>query len=519
MFVIYILHFNCNYSSKFKFHENKKYDISVRDSNFPLKICHYALDEIQSFYNIKLLINPEIKKDTLQYYSITNFAWFNESIKKNPEQMQVVKNVINKTAYPAPYILFGPPGTGKTATLVELICQAIVCQPRLLVTLRSRVLVCATSNAAVDEITIRLLKYLPAEIMCRIYSQSYDRSKVNKTILPCSYFLKDYLGFIRTALHFQIILVTNITCACLLNTDLGRNLFSYVIIDEASQATEPETILPFLFGPLIPMMKSQVVLAGDPYQLGPVILSRIAKPLLGISMLERLMNFPMYKQDKDNNYDSRYVTKLKQNYRSHECILHVSNQEFYESELIACGDGRIINSAIGWSKLPNKYFPIIFHSSYGIEKSKKYSSSMYNLEEISIIMKYLNLLLGVTFGDIKIEQGHIGIVSPFKQQKLEIIERLKKRKMNSITVGSVEEFQGSEKEIIILTTVRSRVFNHDGIQNIGFLSEERRFNVALTRAKCLLIIIGNPTVLETNKHWKVLLEYCRKNNAFTKSFK
>lgn len=94
-------------------------------------------------------------------------------------------------------------------------------------------------------------------------------------------------------------------------------------------------------------------------------------------------------------------------------------------------------------------------------------------------MNYLNLLLSEKFGNLKIKQNHIGIVAPFKQQQIKINVELEKRNWKDITVGTVETFQGREKEIIILTTVRSRLFVHDGIRHIGFLSDEKVFKIIL----------------------------------------
>lgn len=84
-------------------------------------------------------------------------------------------------------------------------------------------------------------------------------------------------------------------------------------------------------------------------------------------MLERLMDCSVYKRDERNKYNPHYITKLIRNFRSHDCILHVPNKKFYNNELIACG-GTEINAAIGWSKLPNKRFPLIFHASNGKEE-------------------------------------------------------------------------------------------------------------------------------------------------------
>lgn len=94
-------------------------------------------------------------------------------------------------------------------------------------------------------------------------------------------------------------------------------------------------------------------------------------------------------------------------------------------------------------------------------------------------MRYLTLLLGKNLGTLQVKQDHIGIVVPFKQQQFKICNELEKRNWKDITVGTVETFQGREKEIIILTTVRSRLFVHNGIEHIGFLSNEKVSKIIL----------------------------------------
>lgn len=316
----------------------------------------------------------------------------------------------------------------------------------------------------------------------------------------------------------RIILVTLTTCARLLKAKFRENHFSYIIIDEASQAIEPETIIPLMLACTKSesnnsSLQAQVVIAGDHCQLGPALQSKIAQPLLGKSMLERLMDLPLYKRGEDEKYNTSYITKLIRNYRSHKCILHVSNKEFYKDELVACG-GAVTNFAIGWPTLPNKKFPLIFHGAVDKEKREEFSFSIYNLKEISITIKYLKLLMGKKLGPLKVKQQNIGIITPFKLQQIKIKKELQKRGWNDIEVGTVELFQGQEKEIIILTTVRSQIYKHNGKEHIGFLSNEKRYNVALTRAKSLLIVIGNPKILSIDKYWKLLMQYCIDNKAY-----
>ncbi|XP_033218430.1 helicase MOV-10-like [Belonocnema kinseyi] len=155
----------------------------------------------------------------------------------------------------------------------------------------------------------------------------------------------------------------------LLKAGLFVNYFNYIFIDEAGQATQPETLIP------LGLNKSyncdglpQLVLSGDPKQLGPVVMTKVGQHLLGESMLERLMNrVELYQKGEDNKYNPNFLTKLVRNYRSHDAILRIPNQLFYENELETFG-GKEVHTAENWSMLPKKQFPIIFHAIHGKEE-------------------------------------------------------------------------------------------------------------------------------------------------------
>lgn len=118
------------------------------------------------------------------------------------------------------------------------------------------------------------------------------------------------------------------------------------------------------------------------------------------------------------------------------------------------------------------------------------TQSFYNLNEISVVEKYVKSILSAT--DPKIEPKDIGIVSPYREQASLLRKRLKQ--YNNLTIDTVEKFQGSERRVIIITTTRTRY--------IGFLKDQRRTNTAITRAKQLLIIVGNEPVLSKDPTWK-----------------
>ncbi|XP_033216610.1 putative helicase mov-10-B.2 [Belonocnema kinseyi] len=230
-------------------------------------------------------------------------------------------------------------------------------------------------------------------------------------------------------------------------------------------------------------------------------------------MLERLMDcVKLYQKGEDNKYNPNFITKLLNNYRSHEAILRLPNRMFYENELVACG-GDEITRAEYWSQLPNKKFPLIFHAVHGSERRDENSPSVYNDYEVDVVVHYVCALMEETLGGHGIEENDIGIVTPFKYQASIIKIALQQKGLHYIAVGTVEIFQGQEKDIIIISTVRSIVYQHNERFHLGFLSHAKRFNVTITRAKSLLIVVGNPKVLQIDPCWREFIEYCQRNRA------
>ena len=139
--------------------------------------------------------------------------------------------------------------------------------------------------------------------------------------------------------------------------------------------------------------------------------------------------------------------------------------------------------------------------------------SSYNEAEVKCVIYYLDLLMGRKLGDKTISGQDIGVITPFATQSKHLQKALKDKNLNDVTVGTVEIFQGQEREVIIVSAVRSKVFRHNNRQHIGFLSNPRRFNVALTRAKGILVVIGNPRALQVDPHWYHFIKFCREHDA------
>ncbi|XP_058807138.1 putative helicase MOV-10 isoform X2 [Phymastichus coffea] len=499
---------DCKDTSKTNFCESYQssqvFNIRFRSNSYPFRCGHYALS-LTSFYKMTPYLFPSKTEntDSQKVLPADRETWFNEQIAENPEQKQGVLNIIGKSSFPTPYIIYGPPGTGKTATLVEAICQ-------IYQSTSENVLVCAPSNAAADVITQRLLKYLPSMVLGRMFSPSRDTNLIETEVKVCSN-LDDYGKIIQLNCTLvrskRVVICTLCTCTRLLFLNLPIK-FGYVFIDEAGQSTEPESLIAFTAINLHGSPRCQIVISGDPQQLGPAIRSKYAAPILGQSILERLMKLELYKKSNDNNYNFRYITKLLRNYRSHPIIIHVPNELYYDNELLACNDKCTFAS----NKFPVG-FPVIFHAVYGQELRENNSTSSYNEAEAAAVLKYVRLLLGEKVGDKAIAMKDIGIVTPFAAQSNHLRRCLKAHNLTNVTAGTVEIFQGQEKDVIIVSTVRSRTFVHEQREHIGFLSNARRFNVALTRAKAVLVVIGNPTVLQTDVNWRHFLRFCQNNNA------
>ena len=463
--------------------------------------------------------------------------------KLNKFQKEAVKKALNEDLF----LIHGPFGTGKTTVLVALILKLLKKGKKILVT--------ADSNTAVDNLVERLSKYtdeilrvgnitkLSEEAMKfyldeaikghSVYSKIEElREKMNyvlkkrdsyqkptpsirrgltdnqilrlafigkssrgidaKTIQSMANWIKynrEYEGLkeefnlifnkvIKDVIESKkVILTTNSSSALDILQDLG---FDYLIHDEASQSTEPSSIIP-----LIKCRKA--IFAGDHKQLPPTVICE-ENEKMKTSLFERLilLNKPSY--------------QLRIQYRMNETLMEFPNKTFYNNTLIA--DDSVKN--IKLSDLNPKIKevndlvvndkPIIFIDTEGESKeSISFSKSKFNLLEIEIIQKITQKLIQF------VESDKISIISPYKEQVLRLKEKIKE-----IEVNTVDGFQGRENEVIILSLVRS-----NKREEIGFLKDYRRLNVAITRAKRKLIVIGDSKTLSTDKIYNKFLKFVK----------
>ncbi len=276
----------------------------------------------------------------------------------------------------------------------------------------------------------------------------------------------------------EVILSTNSSAALEL---LDEVKFDIVVIDEASQATFPSTLIPLSKCP-------RFVLAGDHKQLPPTVVSKEARDL-SITLFETLI--------EKYSFSS---SLLDTEYRMNELLMKFPSKEFYEGEIKPSLEVKNIKL----SDLGGKEFslPIIFidtaASSSRFENKKKDSWSYFNELEASLVKKAILQL--INFG---VEEEKIGVIAPYEDQ----VELL--RQELSVKVHTVDGFQGQEREAMILSLVRS---NKE--KRIGFLRDMRRLNVSLTRAKRKLIIIGDSSTLSSHPVFKKLFQFIKEEGTY-----
>lgn len=451
----------------------------------------------------KLELDVLFPSESLEYRLIETTPIVPISCTLNEEQMYSIEVILGCKGGP-PYVIYGPPGTGKTMTLVETILQLYTTKEN------SRILVCAPSNSAADNILEKILNEKGVKVkdneIFRLNAATRSYEEVNPDFIRFCFF--DDLVFKCPPLNalscYKIIISTYMSASLLYAEGVKRGHFSHIFLDEAGQASETESMVP-----IANLCKTDtvVVLAGDPMQLGPVIYSKEADSYgLGKSYLERLFEFESY-----HNGDENYVTKLVRNYRCHPEILHLPSILFYKGELIPCKEetDSLVNSV---SFLPNKQFPVLFFGIRGCDEREGNNPSWFNRFEASKVVEFTRSLTA----NGNLNEEDIGIITPYKQQVLKIKKAFENLDMCDIKVGSVEQFQGQERKVIIISTVRSTIKHNEFDSNhcLGFLTNPRRFNVSVTRAISLLIIVGNPHILAKDYYWNKLIWRSVDNNSY-----
>ena len=293
---------------------------------------------------------------------------------------------------------------------------------------------------------------------------------------------------IENQIRDDILDKTQIVCCTCIGSGheiLDGRRFPQVLIDEATQATEPSSLVPLIRG------ARQVVLVGDHKQLPPTVLSfRAEGQGLKRSLFERLV---------DCGIEPLLLTTQ---YRMHPAISKFPNNQFYSKKLIdgVKPENRSAPAGILWPDWDN---PVAFIPVDGGEIVSPDGTSRENPVEVSWVLKITEDLLEAG----ELTKKDIGIITPYAGQ-VRAIRNSMSEQLDEVEVRTVDGYQGREKEVIIFSCVRS-----NPEKNVGFLADPRRLNVALTRARRGLIVIGDPSTLRSDKNWEAWLEYIR-NSKF-----
>jgi len=424
---------------------------------------------------------------------------------------------VNAVAYAMQYsfcMIQGPPGTGKTTTIAALVT-------RLLQERRGPVLVCAPSNAAVERVTEAIAS--TGASVCRVVSSSrqdfesiVDKYTLHNLIysLECkeSRDLNDMLiertkrdfsaeeekkfTDLRKQMEVKVIDAADvITCTCITSGDprLANKIFPSVIVDEATQAVEPEILIPIMHG------SKQVCLVGDHMQLGPVVTCpKCVEAGLQNSIVQRLVQLGLRPQ------------RLLTQYRMHPVLSEFPSNTFYDGLLtngISADKRTPPHPIFTW---PRHGVPLCFYNNVNNEEEISNSGTSYiNTFEATIVSQIVTQMCNAG-----VDPSQIGIISPYSGQKfylqnfLQSMATLPSDFYQKLTIASVDSFQGGEKDYIIMSCVRS---NSHG--SIGFLKDHRRLNVALTRARYGLIIVGCARLLSRSIIWYNLLRHCQEQHV------
>jgi DNA replication ATP-dependent helicase Dna2 len=361
----------------------------------------------------------------------------------NASQREAIRRSADCSVF---HLIWGPPGTGKTRVIPEIVdC------------VQGRILLGAFTNTALDKMLIALLDHNSAARFLRV-GRSADSPELVRKIAgdPAEFFTEDLarkygtVAAVRAALdRAQIVAATAHRSSTL--PYLRTRAFEMAIVDEAGQLTEPLTLGLIL-------RARRFVLIGDDRQLPPVVRTRG----LAHSMFERL------KKREES------VTLLETQYRMHPEIMNITNRLFYDGRLKAGVSDRDRTPPDGADRPPVVFIPV--------ENDRDGRS---NIEEARVIVDLVRSLTR----DTGIVPDSIGVVSPFRAQVVLLRQMLAG---TGVTVDTVERFQGGEREIMILSFVRSR--------GTGFVFDDRRLNVAITRARRKLILIAHPDLFRKSRY-------------------
>ena len=335
--------------------------------------------------------------------------------------------------------------------------------------------------------------------------------------------------------------------------------FTHLFIDEAAQATEPECLIPLsvVVDDDSDAMKAEIALCGDPRQLGPCIYSPDAIEGLQRSLLERLLRLPVdtYGGGRDHlmgpptadsrltldemieysfqktDYQENLSVFLNLSYRGHPSFLFMPSKLFYFDKLKSiCPNSSEGNWMEAVRKIEllteNAYpeslslkqmdWPLVFRgvkgkcSSMAIEACFR-SNCWCNYAEATVVVQIIEEVRKA-----RVSTASIGVMAPFRAQVVLIRKLLRAKNLSGVNVGMVEDYQSMERDIIVLSLTRTNksLVHADVISGEGLFHQNKRMNVALTRAQHALIVVGEPSIMKDDIAWAHWLEFCKDNGLW-----
>lgn len=460
--------------------------------------------------------------------TFSNPGQYFSSPQLNKNQNEAVNKILSANEVA---IVYGPPGTGKTTTLVQAIKTLIKRDSK-------QILVTAPSNAAVDLLSeklwgeglqvvrvgnparvnekqlsltlddkiaahssskeIKRLKKQAAEF--RDMAQKYKRKfgtaerEQRKALFAEARNIREEVERTEQYIIEDVLKRADVITATLVGANhyTIKNLrFETVVIDEAAQALEPACWIPVL-------KAKKVILAGDHNQLPPTIKSDAAAKELNITLMEKLVQL-----------HPEAVVLLQEQYRMHENIMRFSSKEFYNDQLIA-------HISVADKLLFDGDKPFLFIDTAGCGFDEKQDGAgLSNPEEAAFLVKHLgNYIHQLSNHYANANIPSVAVIAPYRHQ-VELLKEIitadssMQSYLHTISVNTIDSFQGQERDIVYISLTRS---NNESA--IGFLSEIRRMNVAMTRAKMKLVMIGDGSTLSQFAFYDDLIRYAQNTESY-----
>ncbi len=514
-------------------HQNGVYHLNIAGNRATTKKMLEALGRVEKAEHNRISFFRDLslgikKPESPEIIPLEKIPFFNLFL--NPWQKEAVQMAISAKDIA---LIHGPPGTGKTTVLIEIIRQTVAQGGYVFAT--------APSNTACDHLlecltacglpALRLGH--PARIMKHLRHHTLDFQLAHhpyaKTLEDLEFQLerlfvqkerksergrgmnrleksemKEEVARLKAQIReldqqiFQqvmnqaaVIVGTHTSAA---DPILRGKVFDLVVMDEASQSTEPSS--------WIPIQRAQkIILAGDHFQLPPTVISKKAE--------EKGLNKTLFERVHRLIPESLRML-LRVQYRMHQSIMNFSSKEFYEGKLIADESVKTHTLAdlphVNRDEFTEEAFLFLDTAGRGFEEVLEAGSeSRFNQEEAQLVLKHVTKLL-----QHGVKPEEIAVISPYSAQ-VRLLARLMPD--GGIEVDSVDGFQGREKEAVIVSLVRSNVEGE-----MGFLTDTRRMNVAMTRARRKLVVIGDSATLSSIPFYEHFIQYAESIGAYRSSW-